>query len=61
MGEIVNLNKARKMRDRAEARVSAANNRVVHGQSRLEREAIARERERTSRLLNGAKREPDEG
>ena len=61
MGEIVNLNKARKTRDRAAARVSAANNRVVHGQSRLEREAIARERERTSRLLDGAKREPDEG
>ncbi|WP_421728964.1 DUF4169 family protein [Brevundimonas sp.] len=60
MGEIVNLNKARKTRDRTQAKVSAANNRVVHGQTRLEREAIARERERTSRLLDGARRDPDQ-
>lgn len=59
MGDIVNLNKARKTRDRAKAKVSAASNRVVHGQTRPEREAIAHERERMSRLLDGAKREPD--
>ena len=59
MGEIVNLNKARKSRARAVAKTAAATNRAVHGQTRLEREAIARERERGSRLLDGAKRDPD--
>ena len=61
MGEIVNLNKARKTRDRAAARAGAATNRVLHGRTRSERDSEALERERASRLLDGARREPDEG
>lgn len=60
MGEIVNLNKARKARTRSAARTQAASNRVLHGRTRIEREATAAERDRASRLLDGAKRHPDE-
>ena len=57
MGEVVNLNQARKARDRAASRATAAENRAAHGRSKAERTRIETERERAARLLDGAKRD----
>lgn len=55
MGEIVNLNRARKTRAKAEDKARAAANRVAHGRKKSERQIAAKERERASRLLDGQK------
>lgn len=55
MAEIVNLNRARKARDKADAKAEAAANRVIHGRTKAEREAARAERERLSRLLDQTK------
>lgn len=57
MGDVVNLNKVRKDRARAEAKAAAKNNRASHGQSKAERTAADRERARIQRLLDGSKLE----
>lgn len=57
MGEVVNLNRVRKDRAKAEARTTAAANRAVHGRSKAERSLSEAERERAARLLDGAKLE----
>ncbi len=57
MGEIVNLNRARKDRAKAGARATAAANRAAHGRSKAERTRAETERERAARLLDGAKRD----
>ncbi|MBA4804067.1 MAG: DUF4169 family protein [Brevundimonas sp.] len=57
MGDIVNLNRARKERAKAAARASAAANRAAHGRTRGERSGAEAERARAARLLDGAKRE----
>jgi hypothetical protein len=57
MGEIVNLNRARKSRERVAARAEAATNRVSHGLTRGQREAAKAERERLARLLDQTRRE----
>ena len=57
MGDIVNLNRARKSRAKAAGKTVAAANRVTHGRTRTEREAADRERERAARLLDGSKLE----
>ena len=57
MGEIVNLNRARKDRAKTEDKARAAQNRVVHGRTRTEREAAEKEHARASRLLDGQKLE----
>ena len=57
MGEVVNLNKVRKDRAKAEARLTAKTNRASHGQSKAERAAADRERARIQRLLDGSKLE----
>ena len=57
MAEIVNLNRARKAREKAAAKTGAANNRVAHGLTMAQRNAANAERERLSRLLDQAKRE----
>jgi hypothetical protein len=57
MGDVVNLNRARKQRTKADAGTTAAANRAAHGRTRAEREADERERERAARLLDGLKRE----
>ena len=59
MAEIINLNRARKARDKAEAKDRAAQNRVTHGRTRAEKAAARIEAERAARLLDGAKREDD--
>lgn len=57
MGEIVNLNRARKDRAKAATRASAVANRVLHGRSRAERVKADAERARAERLLDGSKLE----
>lgn len=57
MGEIVNLNRVRKDRAKAEARSTATANRVVHGLSKAERTRAEAERERAERHLDGSRLE----
>ena len=57
MGEIVNLNRARKARDKAVDKAVAVANRAAHGRTKAQREAADTERDRAARLLDGAKRE----
>ncbi|MCA3698933.1 DUF4169 family protein [Brevundimonas sp.] len=57
MGEVINLNRARKARDKAEAKANAASNRAAHGRTKAERKAADVERERVERLLDQSKRE----
>ena len=56
--EIVNLRKARKVKERAEKERLAAENRVVHGRSKADRERDADAKARVRRELDGARREP---
>jgi len=55
--EIINLNRARKARDKDAAKATAAHNRVAHGRTRAERDAQAAERQRVAKLLDGARRD----
>lgn len=55
MGEIVNLNRARKDRAKAEDRSRASANRAAHGRTKAEKQAAAKENERAARLLDGQK------
>lgn len=57
MGEVINLNRARKARDKAEVKANAASNRAAHGRTKAERKAADIERERVERLLDQSKRE----
>ena len=52
MAEIVNLNRVRKERNKAEAKSQAEANRVLHGLTKAERDAARAERQRLSRLLD---------
>lgn len=57
MAEIINLNRARKARDRDAAKRTAAANRARFGRTKAEKTADAAERARTDQTLDGAKRE----
>ena len=57
MGEVVNLNRVRKDRARAEKKADAAANRSAHGRSKAERAKTAKERAAADRLLDGSKLE----
>ena len=59
MSEIVNLSRARKRRDREAAARQAAENRVVHGQTRAERGALEQAAQRRAALLDGARLETE--
>ena len=65
MSEIVNLNRARKLRDREAAARQAAENRVVHGQTKAQRLALEQAAQRRAALLDGARLEegaaPEDG
>jgi len=61
MAEIVNLNRTRKARDRAEAERRAAANRAAHGRTKPERARDAEEEARRRALLDGARLEPPSG
>lgn len=53
MGEIVNLNKARKARDKAEAKRTADANRLTFGRTKAERQATQKARDRDAARLDG--------
>ena len=57
MGEVVNLNRVRKDRAKAEAKATAAANRAVHGRTKGEKTKTAKERARAEKLLDGSKLE----
>ena len=57
MGDVVNLNKVRKARQKAEAKSAASANRAAHGRSKVERDAAEAEKRRLKALLDGAKRD----
>ncbi|WP_296819144.1 DUF4169 family protein [Brevundimonas sp.] len=57
MAEIINLNRARKQRDRVAGKVMAAENRAAHGRSKAARDQARLEAERQTRQLNGARRD----
>lgn len=57
MGEIVNLNQARKDRAKAVRKATASANRAAHGRSKAERDRAEAERSRAARLLDGSKLE----
>jgi hypothetical protein len=57
MAEIVNLNRARKARAKAEAGKQAETNRAKFGRSKAEKDRDAAEQARRDALLDGAKRE----
>jgi len=60
MAEIINLNRARKARQKAGAKATAVANRALHGRSRADRDAQKIERERADRHIEGHKREDDD-
>ena len=57
MGEIVNLNQARKDRAKAARKAGAAVNRAAHGRSKAERTKVDTAQARADRLLDGSKLE----
>lgn len=59
MGEIVNLNRARKARDKVEARRTAEANRLTFGRTRAERQAEQARRERDAAHLDGHRLDDD--
>ena len=59
MGEVVNLNKARKARDKAEAKRAADANRLTFGRTKTERETTQKERDRDAARLDGHKLDDD--
>lgn len=61
MSEIVNLRRARRAKERADAGEKAAANRARFGRSRAEREALERARLLDARKLDGHLREHDAG
>jgi hypothetical protein len=61
MGDVVNLRRARKRREREQSQERAAENRVVFGLPKAERERIEAEREKSGRDLEAHRRErPDD-
>jgi hypothetical protein len=57
MAELINFNRAKKARDRAEDRAQAAENRVRFGQTKGQKAAAKLDTERARRELEGKKRE----
>ncbi len=57
MSEVVNLNKARKVRARAEAKATAAQNRARFGRTGEDRALEKARRDKAEKALDGAKRE----
>lgn len=55
MGDVVNLNKARKAKARIEAKVQAEANRARFGRTKAERRRDEAERDRLVQIVDGAK------
>ena len=61
MDKVVNLNRVKKARARAEAAAQAAANRVKHGRNAVEKANDQRQQERRAALLDGARQpKPEE-
>ena len=60
MADLVNLNRFRKQKARAEKEAEAAENRVRFGRTKAEKKAEAQETARKARLLEGHRRAGDE-
>jgi hypothetical protein len=60
MAEIINFNKARKKKQRADAERLAQENRVRFGRNKLEKARAALEAEEAARKLDQLRREPPE-
>lgn len=58
MAEPINLNKARKDRAKAAAKIQAAENRAAFGRTKAEKALIKAKAEKIEAILDGAKREP---
>jgi len=59
MGDLVNLNKARKTRAKDAARAAADANRAKYGRTKAERERDRADAGRLERIVEGAKLEKD--
>ncbi len=57
MADPINLNRVRKARAKADAKSTAAENRVRFGRSKAERTLAEQEREKSSRALDQKKRD----
>lgn len=55
MSQIINLNKARKTKARAQARIQAAENRVRHGLTKAERDLAKADAAKATRKLDGSR------
>lgn len=60
MGDVINLNRYRKAKEKAERAKLAAESRVRHGLSKPERDSQRREEQRQADALAGKRLEPDE-
>lgn len=61
MADIINLNKARKARDKAEAKSDAVANRAAHGRTKSDKSVAEARKARRDRVLDGARIErPDD-
>ena len=61
MGDVVNLNRARKDRDKAANKSKAAANRAAHGRTRAEKDLAAAKAEQIARALDQARRQKAPG
>jgi hypothetical protein len=59
MTEIVNLKRARKAKERAEAEAKAQANRIAHGRTKTEKKLTKARQEAAQRKLDGHKRNDD--
>ena len=59
MGEIINLNRARKGKAKTQARSAASQNRAKFGRTRAEKTAAEEAGAAIVRTLDGARREPE--
>lgn len=57
MGEVVNLNRVRKERAKAEKTAASAANRAAHGRTKADRTRAKKAQDRADRLLDGSKLE----
>lgn len=53
MAEIINLNRARKAREKAASKLQAETNRLTFGRTKLERKTTAKQAERDKAHLDG--------
>ncbi len=60
MGDLINLNRARKAKARAADKAGAAANRLAFGRTKAERDQTTRATELERRRLDGAKRDKEE-